>query len=413
MAGNAGGYRERAYVRLLQVIGTLDPAYGGPPVVLVHLARGMRDLGHSVDTLTLDTPGEPWLEASSGEVFALGPSRGMYGYVASLVPWLRRHVDRYDAVVVHGIWQYQSFAVRRGTMALGVPYFVFPHGALDPWFKRAYPLKHLKKMLYWPWAEFRVLRDASAVLFMCDEERRLARESFRLYRANEIVVGFGIDEPPGDPARQTRAFLESHGHLRDKRFLLFLSRIHPKKGCDLLVRAFAAACGRADDLHLVMAGPDQSGWRHELAALAESLGVAERITWTGMLSGDAKWGAYRAADAFVLPSHSENFGIVVPEALACGLPVLLTNKVNIWREVEAAGAGLVANDSKDGIDSLLTRWLGLSHAERTAMRGRARGCFEANFELQRVSAWLSECLLRNARSTTRSGHDVAARRMAR
>jgi glycosyltransferase involved in cell wall biosynthesis len=400
-------------VRLLQVIGTLDPASGGPPVVLSHLGRGMRDSGHSVDTLTLDAPDAPWLEASSGEVFAFGPSTGRYGYVASLVPWLRQHGDRYDAVVVHGIWQYQSYAVRRGSLGIGVPYFVFPHGALDPWFKRAYPLKHLKKMLYWPWAEFRVLRDASAVLFMCDEERRLARESFGLYRANEVVVGFGIDEPSGDPARQTRAFLASNSHLHDKRFLLFLSRIHPKKGCDLLIRAFASASERADDLHLVMAGPDQAGWRHELLALAESLGVAERITWTGMLSGDAKWGAYRAADAFVLPSHSENFGIVVPEALACGLPVLLTNRVNIWREVETAGAGLVADDSEDGIHSLLTRWLGLPYAERAAMRGRARGCFEANFELQRVSALFSECLLRHARSTTRGGDNVAARHMAR
>jgi hypothetical protein len=90
---------------------------------------------------------------------------------------------------------------------IGQHYFVFPHGMLDPWFKRTYPFKHLKKWLYWPWAEYRVLRDAQAVLFTCEEEKRLARESFWLYRCNERVVTLGIARPSGDTTAQRELFL--------------------------------------------------------------------------------------------------------------------------------------------------------------------------------------------------------------
>lgn len=368
-------------MRILHAIGTLDPTYGGPVEVLRQQTLSIQSLGCETETVTLDAPGEYWLGGFPGMVYALGPSRGKYRYCARLAPWLRAHGGNYDAVIVHGIWQYQSLAVRSAANDIGLPYFVFVHGALDPWFKRHYPLKHLKKLLYWPWADYRVLRDAAAVFFTCEEERCLARKSFHLYRANEVVVGFGIAPPPGDPCEQREAFLAAHSSLRDKRILLFLSRIHPKKGCDLLIEAMAEVGCRDEKLHLVMAGPDQQGWRAQLMSAAESRGVADRITWTGMLTGDVKWGAYRAADAFVLPSHSENFGIVVPEALACGVPVLISNKVNIWREIELAGAGLVEEDTLSGTTALLERWLSMPTAEAERMRARTRGCFAAHFEI--------------------------------
>ena len=108
------------------------------------------------------------------------------------MPWLRAHAPDYDAVVVHGVWQYTSLAVWRALRRGPVPYFVYFHGMLDPWFKRAYPLKHLKKWLYWPWADYRVARDAKAVLFTAREEARLAAQSFWLYRVTPAVVGYGL-----------------------------------------------------------------------------------------------------------------------------------------------------------------------------------------------------------------------------
>jgi glycosyltransferase involved in cell wall biosynthesis len=367
-------------VRLLQVAGTLNPAYGGPCVVVNQLTRSLTDLGHSVDVVTLDPPSAPWLRDVPGSPRALGPALGKYGYSGHLKAWLEHNAADYDALTVHGIWQYQSQAVRAVCRGVGVPYFLFVHGALDPWFKNRYPGKHAKKALYWRLLEHRTLRDARAVFYTCEEERGLARTSFTPYQATEAIVGLGIEEPPGNPALQREAFLSANPHLRDKRILLFLGRLHPKKGCDLLIEAFSRVCHRDENLHLVVAGPDESGTEAGLRELADSLGVQDRITWIGMLNGDAKWGAYRAADAFALTSHSENFGIVIAEALACGLPVLITDKVNIWREIEGSGAGFVETDTSAGATSLLDSWLDLSDCDRAEMRRRAQACFLDNFE---------------------------------
>ncbi|HKQ30643.1 MAG TPA: glycosyltransferase [Burkholderiales bacterium] len=370
-------------MRLLHVISSADPAGGGPIEGIKQLARAVAKRGAVVHVASLDDPTAPWIENFPLTLHALGPATLRnkwlrYSYAARLVPWLRKHVEYYDAVVINGIWQYHAFGVWQVLRRSRIPYFVFTHGMLDPWFKRAYPLKHLKKWLYWPWADYRVLRDASAVLFTCEDERVLARRSFWLYRCREVVVGYGTAVNDGNADVQREAFLREFPALRDKRLVLFISRIHPKKGCDLLIEAFSRVANRDAALHLVMAGPDQVGWKQALIAQAEALGVADRITWTGMLSGDVKWGAYRAADVFVLPSHQENFGIVVAEALACGLPVLISNKVNIWREIEMDGAGAVADDDLAGTAALLQRWLDTGSGD---MKQRALECFRRRFEI--------------------------------
>lgn len=339
-----------------------------------------------MEVLTLDAPNEPWIAKFSlpVPVHALGPSRFNYAYCPYLLDWLKQHHHLYDAVIVHGIWQYHSFAVWQALRHTKTPYFVFTHGMLDPWFKRQYPLKHLKKWLYWPWAEYRVLRDARAVLFTCEEERLLARQSFWLYRCREAVVNYGTARPPLEEARQREAFYQAFPALRGKPLLLFLSRIHPKKGCDLLIEAFSQAAKNCEHV-LVMAGPDQVGWQAELQQQAQALGIADRIIWPGMLIGDLKWGAFAAAEAFVLPSHQENFGIAVAEALACGKPVLIAKPINIWREIVEDQAGLVEDDTLDGTLRLLQRWLALSPDEQLQMAVHARQCFEERFTIERTA----------------------------
>jgi glycosyltransferase involved in cell wall biosynthesis len=342
-------------------------------------------MGHSVEVVTLDDPAEAFLREFPLTVHALGPSRGEYGYNAKLVPWLITHAPSYDAVIVNGLWQYNGFGAWRALRKIGTPYYVFTHGMLDPWFKRNYPIKHIKKWLYWPWATYRLLRDARVVLFTSEEERLQARLSFWLYRAREQVVAYGTSPPPGNAEELRRKFLSVHSELRDRRVLLFLSRIHEKKGCDLLVRAFANAALTNPALHLVIAGPDQTGWVANLKKLAQDLGVAERITWPGMLRDDMKWGAFYAAEAFVLPSHQENFGIAVAEALGCGVPVLISDKVNIWSEVRSHNAGLVAPDTLEGVQQLLDNWLALNAAQRRAMGECALELFHGQFTVNAMA----------------------------
>jgi glycosyltransferase involved in cell wall biosynthesis len=386
-------------LRLLQVTGTLNPAYGGPPAVLNELTYNVRALGHMVDVLTLDDPSSSWLCDIPGHVFALG-GRGNYRYSAQLKSWLLRHSAEYDAIVVHGIWQYQSRVAQTACRETAVPYFVFTHGALNPWFQRNYPVKHVKKSLYWRLFEYRSLRDARAVFFTCEEERRLARTSFKPYKVTEEIVGVGINDPLGDPTEQREAFLSMHPNLRGKRILLFMGRLHEVKGCDLLIRAFDEASRNENSLQLVIAGPDEADTAAALRSLSSSLGLNARITWTGMLRGDAKWGAFRSADAFVLTSHSESFGMVVVEALACGVPVLISNGVNIWREIVNCNAGLVEDPTVVGAKRLLNRWLNLPTAERESMRKSARQCFVENFEARAAATDFVQAI---ARATGKRG----------
>jgi glycosyltransferase involved in cell wall biosynthesis len=134
-----------------------------------------------------------------------------------------------------------------------------------------------------------------------------------------------------------------------------------------------------------MAGPDHSGTQAQLMRLAERLGIAPAVTWTGMLHGDLKAGAFRAAEVFVLPSHQENFGVAVAEALSCSTPVLISNQVNIWREILDERAGLVAEDTLQGTQQLLSDWLALNSEERQQMTRNAAECFQRRFHVDKLA----------------------------
>lgn len=386
-------------MKILQVISSLNPAGGGVAACLQSLTPELVALGHVSEVATLDRPGESFLAAFPGPVHALGPAQLGYQYSPQLVPWLRREAKRFDVVVVHGLWQYHGLAVWRALGRAGdPPYFIFSHGMLDPWFKREYPLKHIKKLFYWWPAERRVLRDAAAVLFTCEEERVLARQSFAGYRCREQVVAFGTVGVDGDAAAQREAFYAHLPAVREKPFWLFLGRIHVKKGVDLLIDAYAELATRAAAAGqtlpaLVIAGPcADANYLRELQARAAARCPAGSVLWPGMIRSDVKWGSLRAAEVFVLPSHQENFGIAVAEALSCGTPVLISDKVNIWREIKADAAGLVENDDAAGTEKLLARWSALDAPPRATMREAAMQSYKKRFAIKASAEHLAEIL---------------------
>jgi glycosyltransferase involved in cell wall biosynthesis len=372
-------------MKILHIISSVNPRGGGPMEGLRQRGLRLIEMGHQVEVVTLDDPANDFVVSYGLNVIALGPTMGGYQFNPKLVPWLQLNASDYDAVIVNGLWQYHSFAAWRALSKMKIPYFVFTHGMLDPWFKHTYPLKHLKKWLYWPWAEYRVLRDARVVFFTCEEERILARQSFWLYKVREQVVTYGTKTPPSDGVALAETFYTQFPALREKRVFLFLSRIQEKKGCDLTIEAFAEFAVRDINLHLVIAGPSQQKYQEKLQALAQRLEIADRITWTGMLQGDMKWGAFYASEAYVLSSHQENFGIAVAEGLGCGVPVLISDKVNIWREIEADGAGIVNPDTLAGTKESFRHWLALDETARQQMRANAKRCFEERFTVESMA----------------------------
>lgn len=377
-------------MKILHIITSANKEGGGPIEGVEQFGDVMDELGISQSLLTLDTPTDPHVREFPRQIFAVGrPQATGNGPAARLSRWAQYspeardwamdHVRAFDAVVVNGLWNYGTRIARLALVGSGVPYVVYPHGMLDPWFRKRYPLKHAAKQALWTFNEGVLIRNASAVLFTCQEEALLARGTFMPYRAKERVVPYGAGDPPPARPGQVEAFRALLPELGQRPYILFLSRIHEKKGCDLLVEAFARVAAEAPELDLVIAGPDQAGLQAALQQRAGELQIGHRIHWPGMVTGDAKFGAFRGAQAFILPSHQENFGIVVAEALACDCPVLISNQVNIWREVEAGGAGFVAPDTVQGTEDNLRRWLGLSAAERAAMVARCRPLYESSF----------------------------------
>lgn len=382
-------------MRVLRVIASVDPRTGGPVEGLKLSATAMREDGHETEVATLDNPSASFVTDFPFAVHACGPGTKIYGYTPVLARWIGDNAHRFDAAVVHGLWNHASIGGWQGLRKAGLPYVVFTHGMLDPWFRQAYPLKHMFKQAFWTFAQGKVLRDADQVLFTSEEERLAARGVFFGHSYSERVVAYAAGAPAEDAQQQRAAFQQMVPELNGRRYLLFLSRIHPKKGCDLLIDAFLALAGSHTDIDLVVAGPDQVGMKAELVAKAAAVGLSHRIHWPGMLGGDAKWGAFRSADAFILPSHQENFGIVVAEAMACGTPVLVTNKVNIWREVVATGAGLVDEDDQDGISRMLEKFLMMTSADRAEVSDAAKACFNTYFR-PKVAADALLAVLRNA-----------------
>lgn len=380
-------------MKILQVIPSANPAGGGPIEAIKQAGRVLIPRGHTTDIACLDPPAAPWLKDVELKTFACGPGKlGGYRYTSRFVPWLRDHASDYDCVIVHGVWTYASYGTWRALRSARTPYFLYTHGMLDPTLRRKFPAKHVKKAIYWPLGEYRVLRDARAVFFTCEEERTLASNSFRPARWTGSVVPYCVGPPPETEEAQKETFFARYPELRDKRLLLFLSRIHPKKGCDLLIDAFGKLADRDRDVHLVMAGPDTEGWQADLMTQAQRLGVGERITWTGMITGDLKWSAFRAAEAFVLPTHQENFGIAIVEALACGTPALITNGSNIWREIAEDRGGIVGEIGAEGAVQLLDTWLSMPESDRREMRTLAKQCFERHFQAEQAGTRLIETL---------------------
>jgi glycosyltransferase involved in cell wall biosynthesis len=240
-------------LHILHVISSLSPADGGPPEAVRQLVKAYKEIGFSIEVVCLDKPDKEFLGTVPCPVHALGSSfLGRYSLSPRLWSWLFYNAHRFDTIIVNGIWTFPCIAVRASARRSKKPYGILVHGALDPYFNREYPLKHVKKMLYWP-MQYAVLRDASAVLFTSTLERDLARTSFSPNNWRSVVVPYGIGDPElneygaTDRVAQMRTFYERLPSLHERRFLLFLGRIHEKKGMRSIAASFFKVCIRSTE----------------------------------------------------------------------------------------------------------------------------------------------------------------------
>ena len=340
-------------MRVLQVVPGISPKWGAPGNVTTFV-RYLEKYGVDATLLTttvdpdgrLDVPlHEPVVIDGATclfhDVLALG---GRWGLSPSLARTLGRLAGGCDLVHIHWLYNFSSIAAAHAARRAGVPFVVQPRGSLDPHLFRK---NRLLKRLYLATVGRPLLADAAAVIFTAEQERVLA--AVRSGRP-EWVVPVGLDAPRFDNLPPPGTFRAAFPAITGP-YLFFLGRLSAQKGLDLLLPAFARLLRARPDLWLVLAGPDYRGYAAEVRAMARESGVEHRVVLPGLLRHEAKLAAFVDAELFVLPSHAENFGVVITEALACGLPVLISDQVNIHRELAAAGMATVVQCTVDSVTS--------------------------------------------------------------
>lgn len=361
-------------MRVLHVISGISPVSGGTATTLVALARAQQRAGLAVGVFTTFLHGSAdgtaeRLRADGIDVTEIGPAAPPLQRHPAIAPRLRETVASHDIVHIHALWEDVQHQAARVARALAKPYVITPHGMLDPW---SLNQSKWKKRIYLALRLRPNLNAASAIHYTSEIERDLAGPLG--LKPRTIVEPNGVDLAEFENLPPCGAFRAKHSMLADggaqrRPIVLFLGRLHPKKGLDLLVPAFAQAAPA--DAVLAIVGPDADGYADEVRAMAKQHGVVDRVLFTGMLRGRERVEAFVDSDLFALPSYQENFGVAVVEALAAGTPVVISDQVNIHREIAAAGVGGVVPTKVDALAQELGRWLG-DEPRRHAAAERAR-----------------------------------------
>lgn len=367
-------------MRVLHVIPGLAATTGGPPVAVIESSLALNRLGVETAIFTTDVgesasarhhrrATEEDLPEGASELDvrvyrARTPMRWVFS--PALYRALEEQARDFDVVHIHSLFLFPQFAAFRGARRNGVPYVVSPRGSLDPYLRRKSRAAKAIAAALW---QRGMLEGASALHVTSDEESRLVRDVARL--VPRAVIPNGIRWAAYQDLPPASEFRDRHLAGGAAPLVLYLGRLSPKKGLDVVIRAFAIAQRSVPDARLVIAGPDDDGMLPRLQSIAEQEGVADSVTFTGMLRGREKFSALAAATIWALPSHTENFGIAVAEAMAAGLPVIVSPGVNIAPEIEAADAGVVCEQSAAAFGAEIASLL-RDEARRVEIGARAR-----------------------------------------
>jgi glycosyltransferase involved in cell wall biosynthesis len=394
---------ERRPLRVLHVIPAIAPRYGGPSAAVVGMCRALQGAGTETLIATTDADGRGRLAVALGRpttfegvpaIFFHRQASEGFKWSTPLAGWLSRQVRAFDLVHIHAVFSHASIAAGRVCRADGVPYVVRPLGTLDPWSVRRKPLR---KRLLFRLGVRDLLSGAAGMHYTTVEEGRLAESAVGPLPAG-TVVPVGVDD---------RYFASNTPPEGGARYVLALSRLDAKKRLEWIISAGhrMAREGRLGAWRFVIAGDGETAYVARLRELADRGPARERIVFEGWVGGDAKAALIRGASLFVLPSHQENLGVAMLEALASGVPALVTPGVNLGVEIAAAGAGWQIDDSEDAVAAGLQAAMG-DDADRTA-RGRRASGFAERFRWPAVAnglmAFYSHVTARRAASEARSG----------
>ena len=370
--------------KVLHVVASLAPRHGGPTEAALGMVRALRSEGVDASILssdddvggTLDVPLNEWTQHEGAPVWFIPRVRAKqhslvgFTYAPGFKTWLKQYLSGYDFAHVHTVFSHPANVAMRAAQSFSVPYAVRPLGQLCRWSlgQRSF-IKHLQLALF-------TRRNVNGAAFIHTTSCMEAEETSGVgFTSPCKILPLGLDMPPviANARAELRAEL---GVPQDRIIVIFMSRIHQKKGIELLLDACAQLSGRAFDL--VLAGTGDEKYITTLKEQITSLKLDARVRWFGFATGERKWRLMQGADLFVLPSYSENFGIAVAEALACGLPVIISDQVALCDEVSEYSLGRVVPTNPKTLATALASLLD-SASERVVISQRARAVAAERF----------------------------------
>lgn len=366
-------------MKVLHVIPSVSERSGGPAAAIVPMCRALQNQGVEVFLASTshgltqtNTDGMTEYKGVPARFFDVQVGES-FKYSRPFTGWLKTSVRDFDVVHIHAVFNHASLAAARVCRKVGVPYVVRPLGTLDPWSMQQ---KAGRKKIFWSLVGKRMLNRSAAVHYTAAGEKTATEESLGINHGR--VIPLGVEVNGSSLARNASEYSPT---LAGHKYVLFLSRLDPKKNVEVLIDAFRAL--KSDDWCLVIAG---DGSRDYVASLNQRAGESEQIIFTGWVDGEQKDALLRDASLFVLPSSQENFGLSVMEAMARGVPVIVSPNVNLAPEIEAANAGWVVD-----LDQLNTGLAAaLENETERARRGNAAFQFSKQYSWQRTAKELAE-----------------------
>ena len=377
-------------IKILSIIDSLSLRDGGPSHSLIDmaLANKANDIQH--DILYIGDKEKISINKEI-KIISLEDSKFKYGFSIKLILWLLNHKNSYNLFIIHGIWQFITLISR---MIIPNKYLVFTHGMLDPYFGKE-NFKTIKKKIYWNLFERKNLLMAKYVLLNSAKELTQLNKTF----VNTIgikykLVNYGLFPRKIDFNKCEKKFSKKFNFINRKRFILFIGRIHPKKGCFLMVKAFAKI-KNINNFKLLIAGDTNNLYAKEIKNFIIKKKLHDKVYFLNFLKDEIKWGAIRKAKYTILPSHGDNFGVSIVESLFAGTPVICSNKVGISDIIRQNNAGIIISDNINSIKLAIEKVVNINQKKSDLQSSNSIKCFNNNFNLKKnhsFSNWLKEIL---------------------
>ncbi|WP_373479708.1 glycosyltransferase [Geminocystis sp.] len=347
-------------MKILMVIPAIGSVYGGPSKCVLELSQTLAKQGLEIDLVTttangdveLDVPKFQWVETNGYRIqYFPYISWGDYKFSFTLRKWLYAHVKDYDLVHTNAVFSLPNLPAYGASVQKKIPYIITPHGMLEPW---ALSYKSNKKKLFYNLLEKPAINQASGIQVLATPEKDRVK-SLNL-KPPLFVIPNGIVTKDFELLPSSSIFLDRFPNTKNRQLILFLGRIDPKKGLDLLAPAFAKVYQKFPNTHLVIAGPDNVGYLPTVKNYFEELGCLDGVTFTGMLTGEMKYSALSAASIYVAPSYSEGFSMSILEGMASGLPCIFTTGCN-FPEAQETNTAYVVDIDSESIEKALLKCL--------------------------------------------------------